>query len=396
MKIAILGAGVVGGGVFEVLNKNRGVIAKRAGCEIEVSHILCRRPRPEHPAADLLRYSFEDIINDPEVSVIAECMGGITPAYDYVKRSLLAGKSVVTSNKELVAEHGRELCDIAEKMNLSFMFEAAVAGGIPVLRPICRCLAANEISSVVGILNGTTNYILTEMIRHGKSFNDALAEAQAKGFAEADPTADVMGIDAGRKICILADLCFGKEVKPKDVRTEGIDKISKVDIELARELGYRIKLLGQAMRTGPNSVTAFVAPTLISRSNPLSSVDGVQNAVRIKGDAVGEVLLTGPGAGALPTASAVTADIIDAVRGGTYMGYWPSEPGYVTDPEELSCRFMIRAEAELSSLQAILPDATVVHSRSGDFALLTAYTSEKELLSRLSEISLISIYRVLD
>ena len=268
VKVAILGIGVVGGGTAEVLTKNRDLIARRAGSEIEVKYILCRKPRPDHPFAQLIVHDIETVANDPEVKVVAECIGGATLAYEYVKRCLDAGKSVVTSNKELVAEKGLELTALAPEEGVNFLFEASVGGGIPILRPICQCLAANEISSVCGILNGTTNYILTEMMQMGKSFEQALREAQQKGYAEADPTADVEGIDAGRKICILADLCFGKNVSPSAITTEGITKITPADIECARALGYKIKLLGRAMRTGPNSVTAFVAPHLISRSAP--------------------------------------------------------------------------------------------------------------------------------
>ena len=296
VKVAILGIGVVGGGTAEVLTKNRDLIARRAGSEIEVKYILCRKPRPDHPFAHLIVHDIETVANDPEIKVVAECIGGATLAYEYVKRCLSAGKSVVTSNKELVAEKGLELTALARKMGVNFMFEASVGGGIPILRPLCQCLAANEISSVCGILNGTTNYILTEMVQMGKSFDLALREAQQKGYAEADPTADVEGIDAGRKICILADLCFGKNVPPSAITTEGITKITPADIECARALGYKIKLLGRAMRTGPNSVTAFVAPHLISRSAPLANVDGVMNGISVRGDAVGEAMFFGPGA----------------------------------------------------------------------------------------------------
>ena len=355
VKVAILGIGVVGGGTAEVLTKNRDLIARRAGSEIEVKYIVCRKPRPDHPFANLIVHDIETVANDPEVKVVAECIGGATLAYEYVKRCLSAGKSVVTSNKELVAEKGLELTALARKMGVNFLFEASVGGGIPILRPICQCLAANEISSVCGILNGTTNYILTEMIQMGKSFEQALREAQQKGYAEADPTADVEGIDAGRKICILADLCFGKNVAPGAITTEGITKITPADIECARALGYKIKLLGRAMRTGPNSVTAFVAPHLVSRANPLANVDGVMNGISVRGDAVGEAMFFGPGAGSLPTASAVAADIIDCVRDPhtrTYTGWWPSEPGYVTAPDKISCRWMVRTASPLADIAA--------------------------------------------
>lgn len=402
VKVAILGIGVVGGGTAEVLTKNRELIARRAGQEIELKYILCRRARPEHPFADLIVHDIETIAKDPEVAVVAECIGGATLAYDYVKTCLLAGKNVVSSNKELVAEKGLELTSIAREKGVNFLFEASVGGGIPILRPICQDLAANEINSVCGILNGTTNYILTEMIQFGKSFEQALREAQEKGYAEADPTADVEGIDAGRKICILADLCFGKNVSPSAITMEGITKISSADIECARALGYKIKLLGRAMRTGSNSATAFVAPHLISKNNPLANVDGVMNGVSVKGDAVGEAMFFGPGAGALPTASAVTADIIDCVRDAstrTYMGWWPSEPGYVTAPDSLSCRWMVRTGASLGEIGAAFSGVRFIGSQSAapdEYAFITGYMTGKELSEKTSGMAVHAKYRVLD
>ncbi len=402
VKVAILGIGVVGGGTAEVLTKNRELIARRAGQEIELKYILCRRARPEHQFAELIVHDIDTIASDPEIAVVAECIGGATLAYDYVKTCLLAGKNVVTSNKELVAEKGLELTGIARDKGVNFLFEASVGGGIPILRPICQDLAANEISSVCGILNGTTNYILTEMIQFGKSFELALREAQEKGYAEADPTADVEGIDAGRKICILADLCFGKNIPPSAITTEGITKISSADIECARTLGYKIKLLGRAMRTGPNSATAFVAPHLISKSNPLANVDGVMNGVSVKGDAVGEAMFFGPGAGALPTASAVAADIIDCVRDAstrTYMGWWPSEPGYVTPPDNLSCRWMVRTGASLGEIGAAFSGVRFIGSQTAaadEYAFITSYMTGKALSEKTAGMDVRASYRVLD
>ena len=402
VKVAILGIGVVGGGTAEVLTKNRDLIARRAGSEIEVKYIVCRKPRPDHPFANLIVHDIETVANDPEVKVVAECIGGATLAYEYVKRCLSEGKSVVTSNKELVAEKGLELTALARKMGVNFLFEASVGGGIPILRPICQCLAANEISSVCGILNGTTNYILTEMIQMGKSFEQALREAQQKGYAEADPTADVEGIDAGRKICILADLCFGKNVAPGAITTEGITKITPADIECARALGYKIKLLGRAMRTGPNSVTAFVAPHLVSRANPLANVDGVMNGISVRGDAVGEAMFFGPGAGSLPTASAVAADIIDCVRDPhtrTYTGWWPSEPGYVTAPDKISCRWMVRTASPLADIAAAFSGVRFIsapNAAADEYSFVTGYMSGEELKARTAGMSVLARYRVLD
>ena len=402
VKAAILGIGTVGGGTAEVLAKNRELIARRAGQEIELKYILCRSPRPGHPLESLIVHDIEPIASDPEVGVVAECMGGLSPAFEYVSRCLSAGKNVVTSNKELVAERGLELTALARKMGVNFMFEASVGGGIPILRPLCQCLAANEISSVCGILNGTTNYILTEMVQMGKSFDLALREAQQKGYAEADPTADVEGIDAGRKICILADLCFGKNVPPSSITTEGITKITPADIECARALGYKIKLLGRAMRTGPNSVTAFVAPHLISRSAPLANVDGVMNGISVRGDAVGEAMFFGPGAGSLPTASAVAADIIDCVRDPktrTYTGWWPSEPGYVTAPDKISCRWMVRTNSPLADIAAAFSGVRFINAPNAapdEYAFVTGYMSGEELKAKTAGMSVLAKYRVLD
>lgn len=402
VKAAILGIGTVGGGTAEVLTKNRELIARRAGQEIELKYILCRKARPDHPFAHLIVHDIDTIVNDPEIGVVAECIGGATLAYEYDRRCLEAGKNVVTSNKELVAEKGLELTALARRKGVNFMFEASVGGGIPILRPICQCLAANEISSVCGILNGTTNYILTEMIQCGKSFAQALREAQQKGYAEADPTADVEGIDAGRKICILADLCFGKNVPPSSITTEGITNITPADIECARLLGYKIKLLGRAMRTGPNSVSAFVAPHLISKSNPLANVDGVTNGISVKGDAVGEAMFFGPGAGAHPTASAVTGDMIDCVRDPstrTYMGWWPSEPGYVTGPEKLSCKWMVRVVAPLSQIGAAFQGVRFIpapNAEPDEYAFVTPYMPGEELTARTKGMDVRARYRVLD
>lgn len=400
--VAILGHGVVGSGVAEVLRKNADSIAHKAGEPIEIRRILDLREFPDLPYADKFTKEFDDILHDPDIRIVVETMGGLHPAYDFVKSCLLAGKNVVTSNKELVAEKGLELTALARKKGVNFLFEASVGGGIPILRPICQCLAANEISSVCGILNGTTNYILTEMIQCGKSFAQALREAQQKGYAEADPTADVEGIDAGRKICILADLCFGKNVPPSSITTEGITHITPADIECARILGYKIKLLGRAMRTGPNSVSAFVAPHLVSKSNPLANVDGVINGISVKGDAVGEAMFFGPGAGAHPTASAVAGDIIDCVRDPStraYMGWWPSEPGYVTGPEKLSCKWMVRVVAPLAQIGAAFQGVRFIpapNAEPDEYAFVTPYMPGEELSARTAGMDVRARYRVLD
>lgn len=401
-KAAVLGIGTVGGGTAQVLMKNHELIARRAGEEIDLKYILCRKPRPDHPCADKIIHDIGVIVSDSDISIVAECIGGATLAYEYDKACLKAGKNVVTSNKELVAVKGMELTELARSNGVNFLFEAAVGGGIPILRPLCQCLAGNEISSVTGILNGTTNYILTEMIMFGKSFDTALKEAQEKGYAELDPTADVEGIDAGRKVCILADLCFGKNVSPEDVRMKGISHIAPADIEYARAIGYKIKLLGRAIRTGPNNVTAFVEPHLISKTHQLANVDGVLNGISVKGDAIGEAMFFGPGAGALPTASAVVGDMIDCVRDPstrTYLGWWPSEKGYLISPDELSSRWMVRVAAPLGEIGRAFGNPHFISAAAapeGEYAFVTDYMAFSGIESRTAGMDLRAIYRILD
>lgn len=312
--VAILGFGVVGTGVAEVLAKHGSQIAEKVEASVEVKYILARREYPESPFKELVVQDFSVIESDPEVKVVAECIGGVGDALDYTRRALKAGKSVVSSNKELVAEHGFELLELAVANNVSYLFEASVGGGIPVLRPLTHCLGANALTEIAGILNGTTNYILTRMIQAGLSFEAALDEAQKLGYAEQDPTADVEGHDACRKICILAAIAFGRHIYPNQVETQGITQVSLADVALAGSKGYKIKLLGRAVQQGNGKVCAYVAPHLVDESLPLANVVDVFNAVAVKGDAIGEVMFYGRGAGKLPTASAVVADVMDAVR----------------------------------------------------------------------------------
>ena len=312
-KIAIMGFGTVGAGVAEVARMNASSIAEKMGEEVYVKYILDVRDFPDSPYADRMIKDFSIIENDPEVEVVVETIGGARVALDFTRRALKAGKHVVTSNKELVATYGRELLEIAKEKNVNYLFEASVGGGIPLLRPLFQCLAANEIEEIAGILNGTTNSILTRMVKGGVSFAEALKEAQAKGYAEADPTADVEGIDAGRKICILSDLAWGKEVEPAKVRMEGISKLDLQDVAIASAAGYSVKLLGRAMRQADGKVAAFVAPHLVPESSPISHVEDVFNGVCIRGNAVGDVMFYGRGAGDLPTASAVMSDVLDVL-----------------------------------------------------------------------------------
>ena len=312
-KIAVMGFGVVGSGTVELLDKNKDIIKKHCGKDVELKYILDLRDFPDSPYRDKLTKNFEDILCDPQISVVAELMGGKTFAYDYTKRLLSAGKSVVTSNKELVAAYGAELLKVAKSHGCNYLFEASVGGGIPRIRPLHQCLGANKFERISGILNGTTNYILTKMIYDQVSFDDALKQAQELGYAEKDPTADVDGHDATRKLCILGSLAFGKHIYPEYVHCSGIRNITLDDVEYAEDAGYAIKLVGLIENTD-SGLVATVCPRLVSVNNPLSSVNDVFNAIMVTGDAVGDVLFYGRGAGKFPTASAVVADIIDAIK----------------------------------------------------------------------------------
>ena len=332
MNIAILGHGVVGSGVAEILINHNDLISEKIKDTVDVSRILDLRDFSSLPYGDKFTTDFEDIVNDNSIKVVAEVMGGVNPAYDFVKRCLLAGKSVVTSNKELVAVKGAELIKIAKANNVNFLFEASVGGGIPVLRPMTQCLSANQITEFWGILNGTTNFILNKMIVDNMSFEDALKLAQDNGYAEKDPTADIDGHDACRKVCILATLTFGKHVYPEQVETLGISNITLEDVYAADNLGYVIKLIGHAKMLEGGKISAEVRPTVVKRSNMLSHVDGVFNAILINGNQTGEVMFYGKGAGKEATASAVVADIIDCakhINARKYIDWADGEEDYV-------------------------------------------------------------------
>ncbi|MGB9802585.1 homoserine dehydrogenase [Desulfofundulus sp.] len=316
VKIALLGLGTVGRGVYRILTGNMENITHKVGAPVEISRILVRdlnrdRGIPLDPA--LLTDNYQDILEDPEIAIVVEVMGGIHPALDYVLSALERGKSVVTANKDMIALHGKELFEAAAASGASLLFEGSVAGGIPIIRPLKECLAANRIQEIMGIINGTTNYMLSKMTREGVDFDQALREAQAKGYAEADPTADIEGLDAARKLAILASIAFNSRITLNDVYVEGISKITARDITYARELNYVIKLLAIAKET-PEGIEARVHPTMIPRNHPLASVNDVFNAIFVRGDAVGDTMFYGRGAGELPTGSAVAADIMDAAR----------------------------------------------------------------------------------
>lgn len=313
-NVAVIGYGVVGSGTVELFMKNRESISQKIGRDCDIKYILDLRDFPDSPFADRMVKDFETILNDKDIEVVAEVVGGTTFAYDYTKRLLEAGKSVVTSNKALVAEKGAELLKIAREHNCNYLFEASVGGGIPIIRPLNKCLAGNEILKISGILNGTTNFILTKMIRDQMSFDDALKLAQQNGYAEADPTADVEGEDACRKICILGSLAYGKHIYPDHVHCSGITRITLDDVEYAGNAGYVIKLIGSVKKLENGKISAIVCPRLVPKDNMLANVDDVYNAITVTGDGVGDVLFYGQGAGKLPTASAVVGDIIDCLK----------------------------------------------------------------------------------
>ncbi|MEG1206351.1 MAG: homoserine dehydrogenase [Angelakisella sp.] len=407
MKIAILGHGVVGSGVVEVLSKNGESIGRKAGAPLEIKYILDRREFPELAYADLFIKDFSTIANDPEVDVVVEVMGGIEPAYSFVKQCLQNGKSVVTSNKELVAAKGAELLALAAQHGKNFFFEASVGGGIPIVKPLHLCLGANEITEIAGILNGTTNFILTKMIREAMSFADALALAQQLGYAEKDPTADVEGHDACRKICILASLAFGKHIYPQYVYCEGITKITAEDVAYADRWGGVIKLIGRAKKLQNGKTAIMVTPAFIARESQLSGVDDVFNGILVRGDATGDVVFYGKGAGKLPTASAVVSDIIDAVRATDTIRTLQWGDGDETAvapfddcPVTAFVRIADRGDA-LGKAKVLFGDIRQLVPMAGEIAFITPALTEGELREKLAALAendapLLSMLRVLD
>lgn len=348
-KIAVLGYGTVGSGVVDLMEMNADTIAVNAGEPIEVKYIVDIRDFSKDKNASKFVKDFSVIENDPEVSVVVETIGGTNPAYDFTKRALLAGKSVVTSNKELVATYGAELLAIAREKNVNYLFEASVGGGIPVIRPIAQCLAANKIDEIYGILNGTTNYILTRMIKAGLTFEKALSEAQELGYAERDPSADIEGHDACRKICILASLAFGKHIYPKYIKTEGITKVTLDDVRLAGKAGKVIRLLGRTKLSDDGKVFAYVGPHLVDKSSPIASVEDVFNGIMVHGNMVGSTMFYGPGAGKYPTASAVSADVIDAVKhlhARKYLTWEDASEEVCADMSEFVSKYYVRIDGE--------------------------------------------------
>ena len=396
IKIAIMGLGTVGTGVAKVVAENRRQIERKLGEPLEVKTILVRRYK-DGPYRQLMTDNFEKIEKDDDIRVVVETIGGVEAAYEYTRRCLEAGKHVVTANKQLVAEHGCELLALARRKNVSYLFEASVGGGIPILHPLTQCMAANRIDEVYGILNGTTNYILTRMVRTGAFFSDALREAQAKGYAEADPTADVQGIDAGRKICILADLAFGSQIDPAAVPMEGITKLSLRDVKIAKRAGYRVKLLGRAVRLPGGGRTAYVAPHLIPEENPIANVEDVFNAVMVRGNATGEVMFYGRGAGELPTASACVADVMECLQASPRREEigWSAETAGFEDPMELKTRHYFRIEGSLTDAAMAFGQVEVL-SEDGETAFLTEAISGQDAERQSRMLNVLACMRVLE
>lgn len=383
IQIAVLGYGTVGRGVVEVINTNHRSINKKAGNEINIKYVLDLRDFPDDPIQQKIVHDFDIILNDPEIKIIVEVMGGVEPAYTFTKKALLAGKSVCTSNKELVARHGAELLQIARDKNINYLFEASCGGGIPIIRPLNSSLTADEIDEITGILNGTTNYILTEMFEKGSNFDDVLKQAQEKGYAERNPEADVEGYDACRKIAILSSLAFGQQVDFEDIYTEGITGITAEDIRYVKTLGKTIKLLAYSRKVG-ESFYAMVAPEIVGVDDPLYSVNGVFNAIFVHGNVLGDAMFYGSGAGKLPTASAVVADVVDEARhlNRSIMSFWSSSRLKLTDISNSSKKFFVRVkgdpETDLSKVHEIFGTVQpiVLPGLEGEFGFTTEVMTE--------------------
>ncbi len=385
IHVAVLGYGTVGSGVVEVIERNKALVSKKACEELNVKYILDLRDFPGDPYESKVVHDVNVILDDPEVSIVCETMGGVKPAYDFTKKALLKGKSVCTSNKELVANHGPELLQIAKENNCNYLFEASVGGGIPIIRPINEALTAEKIEAITGILNGTTNYILTKMQNDGAKYADVLARAQEKGYAERNPEADVEGYDACRKIAILSSLMVGKNVKYEDIYTEGITKITADDFVYAKAMGKSIKLLAMSKALEQGTL-AMVSPCMIDSENPLYMVQNVFNAILVKGNMMGESMYYGKGAGKLATASAVVGDVIECARnmGRTLPIFWDAENEKLVDIAEVERSFFVRAKAEAKAeVEAAFAGGEVVEiAGRDDFGFVTTVMKEKDFASK--------------
>lgn len=386
IKVAVLGYGTVGSGVVEVIEKNKEMVNKKANEELEVKYILDLREFPGDPYEEKVVHNMEQILEDEEVSIICETMGGTGAAFEFTKSALQRGKSVCTSNKELVAKHGPELLEIAREKNCNYLFEASVGGGIPIIRPLNYSLTAEKIEGITGILNGTTNYILSKMEKEGADFEDVLKEAQEKGYAERNPEADVEGHDACRKIAILSSLMLGKNVNFEEIYTEGITKITAADFVFAKAAGRSIKLLAMS-REEEDGTFAMVAPFMISKEHPLHMVSGVFNAVCIRGNMLGDSMYYGRGAGKLPTASAVVSDVIDCARhqGKTIMCFWEKESAVLKDiGQSERCFFLRFKAADREKVEEVFPGGQVIAAgdAEGELGLITPVMKEKDFAAK--------------
>lgn len=399
IQVAVLGYGTVGSGVVEVIEKNKDMVNKKSGDELNVKYILDLRDFPGDPYEAKVVHDFNVIVNDPEVKIICETMGGVGAAYAFTKQALEAGKSVCTSNKELVAAHGPELLTLAKAHNCNYLFEASVGGGIPIIRPLNYSLTAERIEAITGILNGTTNYILSKMENEGADFDSVLKKAQDKGYAERNPEADVEGHDACRKIAILSSLMLGKTVNYEKIYTEGITKITANDFTFAKKLGMSIKLLAMSKEVGDDKAMAMVAPCLISSDHPLKMVNGVFNAVFVRGNMLGDSMYYGRGAGKLPTASAVVSDVIDCARhlGKVIMCFWDAEEAQLVSIDETSRKFFVRlTNAGENKAKELFGDIKPVRVEwiEDEFAFITPQLKEKDFAEKYAQLSEYALGRI--
>ena len=400
ISVAVMGYGTVGSGVVEIIDKNQKEVNEKAGDEVSVKYILDLRDFPGDPHQDLFIKDYKILIDDPEVDIVVEAMGGIEVAYKFTKEALLNGKSVCTSNKAVVAEHGPELLKIAKEHNCTYIFEASVGGGIPIIRPLHTSFTAEKIESITGILNGTTNYMLTKMDEENCDYDEVLKEAQAKGYAEQNPEADVCGYDACRKIAILTSLSCGKTVHYQDIRTEGITNIDKADFEYAKKLNSSIKLLGLS-RMENDKCLCIVAPFMVNDKHPLSMVRGVFNAIMVKGNMVGDTLFYGQGAGKLATASAIVADIVDCAvnKGKTIECLWKDEDAVLAKDSEKYFSYFVRVKKDsFEKISASLPAEKVLDSETDEIGFVSKKISEEEFFKIKDnyEASIINYIRILD
>ena len=396
MKIAVLGYGTIGSGVVEVLQINKEKIAKRAGEAVEVKYILDLREFPGDPMEDKIVHDYQTIVDDPEIGIVVETMGGVEPAFTFVKAMLEAGKQVATSNKNLVAAKGAELIKIARENNVNFQFEASVGGGIPIIRPLNKCLTADEIEEITGILNGTTNYMLTKMANEGADFDEVLKDAQEKGYAEKDPTADIEGHDPCRKIAILTSLVCGQQVDFEDIHCEGITKISAIDFKYAKSMGRSIKLLASSKKVG-ESFSCMVAPFMLSQEHPLCGVNDVFNGIFVQGNVLGDAMFYGSGAGKLPTASAVVADVVDMVKHQNTNIYidWKPEKIELLDYKDNVNAFFVRTTSDQATIAAAFGDVTYTQKvADGEIGFTTEAMTEAEFEEKSAKIEVVNRIRL--